>query len=91
VHPALSIVTAIHHVFVAVVATGHWTKAIDNAVLQRIIQMGSLPGLFSPLPESFSIGVSAGPEFIENQPGPNDGVARQIHAAAPLIGTAMQP
>ena len=43
VYPALSLIAAGYHVFVAVDASGSWTKAINNAALQRLIQAGATP------------------------------------------------
>lgn len=43
VYPAMSLVAAGYHVFVAVDASGSWTNAINDAALQRMIQMGVTP------------------------------------------------
>jgi Isochorismatase family len=41
VYPALSLITAGYHVFIAVDATGSWTKEINNWALYRLIQAGA--------------------------------------------------
>ena len=43
VYPALSLIAAGYHVFVAVDASGSWTSAINDAALQRLIQAGATP------------------------------------------------
>ena len=43
VYPALSLIAAGYHVFVAIDASGSWTSAINNAALQRLIQAGATP------------------------------------------------
>lgn len=43
IYPAMSLVAAGYHVLVAVDASGSWTKAINDAALQRLIQMGVTP------------------------------------------------
>ena len=43
VYPALSLIAAGYHVFVAIDASGSWTSAINDAALQRLIQAGATP------------------------------------------------
>jgi nicotinamidase-related amidase len=43
VYPALSLIAAGYHVFIAVDASGAWTSAINDAALQRLIQAGATP------------------------------------------------
>ncbi|MBR0655802.1 isochorismatase family protein [Plastoroseomonas arctica] len=43
VYPALSLIAAGYHVFVAVDASGSWTSGINDAALQRLIQAGATP------------------------------------------------
>lgn len=43
VYPALSLIAAGYHVFVAVDASGSWTREINDAALQRLIQAGATP------------------------------------------------
>jgi nicotinamidase-related amidase len=43
VYPALSLIAAGYHVFIAVDASGSWTKAINDGALQRLIQAGATP------------------------------------------------
>ena len=42
VYPALSLIAG-YHVFIAVDASGSWTKEINDAALQRLIQAGATP------------------------------------------------
>lgn len=41
VYPALSLIAAGYHVFIAVDASGSWTKEINDWALQRLIQAGA--------------------------------------------------
>ena len=43
VYPALSLIAAGYHVFIAVDASGSWTKEINDWALQRLIQAGATP------------------------------------------------
>jgi nicotinamidase-related amidase len=43
VYPALSLIAAGYHVFIAVDASGSWTSAINDGALQRLIQAGATP------------------------------------------------
>jgi nicotinamidase-related amidase len=43
VYPALSLIAAGYHVFVAVDASGSWTKEINDWALHRLIQAGATP------------------------------------------------
>ncbi len=43
VYPALSLIAAGHHVFVAADVSGSWTSAINDLALQRLIQAGATP------------------------------------------------
>ena len=43
VYPALSLIAAGYHVFIAVDAAGSWTSAINDAALQRLVQAGATP------------------------------------------------
>jgi isochorismate hydrolase len=43
VYPALSLIAAGYHVFIAVDASGSWTKEINNWALHRLIQAGATP------------------------------------------------
>ncbi|MFC8662025.1 isochorismatase family protein [Streptomyces sp. NPDC057199] len=43
VYPAASLIAAGYHVLIAVDASGSWTKEINDAALQRLIQMGATP------------------------------------------------
>ena len=43
VYPALSLIAAGYHVFIAVDASGSWTKDINDAALRRLIQAGATP------------------------------------------------
>ncbi len=43
VYPALSLIAAGYHVFIAVDASGSWTKEINDWALERLIQAGATP------------------------------------------------
>ncbi len=43
VYPALSLIAAGYHVFIAADASGSWTKEINDGALQRLIQAGATP------------------------------------------------
>jgi nicotinamidase-related amidase len=43
VYPALSLIAAGYHVFIAIDASGSWTKDINDGALQRLIQAGATP------------------------------------------------
>jgi nicotinamidase-related amidase len=43
VYPALSLIAAGYHVFIAVDASGSWTKEINDWALQRLLQAGGTP------------------------------------------------
>lgn len=43
VYPALSLLAAGYHVFIAVDASGAWTREINDWALQRLIQAGATP------------------------------------------------
>lgn len=43
VYPALSLIAEGYHVFVAIDASGSWTKEINDWALQRLIQAGATP------------------------------------------------
>ncbi len=43
VYPALSLIAAGYHVFIVVDASGSWTRDINDAALQRLIQAGATP------------------------------------------------
>lgn len=43
VYPAASLIAEGYHVFIVVDASGSWTKEINDAALQRLIQMGATP------------------------------------------------
>ncbi len=43
VYPALSLIAQGYHVFIAIDASGSWTRAINDAALQRLIQAGATP------------------------------------------------
>jgi nicotinamidase-related amidase len=43
VYPALSLMAAGYHVYVAIDASGSWTKEINDWALQRLVQAGATP------------------------------------------------
>jgi len=43
VYPALSLIAAGYHVFIAVDAAGSWTKEINDWALHRLVQAGATP------------------------------------------------
>ena len=43
VYPALSLIAAGYHVFIVVDSSGSWTRDINDAALQRLIQAGATP------------------------------------------------
>ncbi len=43
VYPTASLIAEGYHVFIAIDASGSWTKDINDAALQRLIQMGATP------------------------------------------------
>jgi len=43
VYPTASLIAQGYHVFIVVDASGSWTKEINDAALQRVIQMGATP------------------------------------------------
>lgn len=43
VYPTASLIAQGYHVFIVVDASGSWTTAINDAALQRVIQMGATP------------------------------------------------
>ena len=43
VYPALSLIAQGYHVFIPIAASGSWTGAINDAALQRLIQVGATP------------------------------------------------
>ncbi len=43
VYPTASLIAEGYHVFIVVDASGSWTKEINDAALQRLIQMGATP------------------------------------------------
>ena len=43
VYPALSLIAAGYHVFIAADASGSWTKDINDWALQRLVQAGATP------------------------------------------------
>jgi nicotinamidase-related amidase len=43
VYPALSLIAAGYHVFIAVDASGSWTKEINDWALHRLVQAGATP------------------------------------------------
>ena len=43
VYPAISLLRAGYHVFIAVDASGSWTKQIDESALLRLVQAGATP------------------------------------------------
>lgn len=43
VYPTASLIAEGYHVFIVIDASGSWTKEINDAALQRLIQMGATP------------------------------------------------
>jgi isochorismate hydrolase len=43
VYPALSLIASGYHVFIAVDASGSWTKEINDWALHRLVQAGATP------------------------------------------------
>jgi nicotinamidase-related amidase len=91
VYPAMSLVAAGYHVFVAVDASGSWTKAINDAALQRMIQMGVTPtNVQSIAGELLNSASLQDPDAAKTYQGPMMEWLGKFTPAPALIGMAMQ-
>lgn len=92
VYPAASLVAEGYHVFIATDASGSWTREIDAAAIQRIMQMGGTPtnvqSIFGELLNSASV---TDREAVEGML-PQIGEWFSTYTPVPsLIGMGMQP